>query len=153
MYMFKVIYKLIDLGIDIYYMDTDSIVVNQAIPEELIGNSLGLFKLEQEIKHAYFISPKLYALESVDGKFIIKAKGIGSKLEFAQFETLIKNEAIVKAQERWFKDPANATINIKNIYMHISAINLKRKQVMENNKLAFTKPLIVDQDNIKNKNI
>lgn len=153
MHMFKIIYKLIDLGIDIYYMDTDSIVVNQAIPEELIGNSLGLFKLEQEIKHAYFISPKLYALESVDGKFIIKAKGIGSKLEFAQFETLIKSEAIVKAQERWFKDPANATINIKNIYMHISAINLKRKQVMVNNKLAFTKPLIVDQDNIKNKNI
>jgi hypothetical protein len=33
--------------------------------------------------------------------------------------------------------------------MHISAINLKRKQVMENNKLAFTKPLIVDQDNIE----
>lgn len=93
------------------------------------------------------------ALKTINGELIVKAKGIGSKLEFNQFETLIKNEAIVKAQERWFKDPANANINIKNIDMHISAINLKRKQVMVNNKLAFTKPLIVDQDNIKNKNI
>jgi DNA polymerase type B, organellar and viral len=149
MYMFKVIYKLIDLGIDIYYMDTDSIVVNKAIPEEFIGNKLGLFKLEHEIVHGYFISPKLYALKTTNGELIVKAKGIGSKLEYNQFESLIKNEIIVKAQERWFKDPANANINIKNLDMHISAINLKRIQVMENNKLAFTKPLIVDQDNIK----
>nr|YP_010165709.1 hypothetical protein K8L25_mgp11 [Lactarius trivialis]QRN74281.1 hypothetical protein [Lactarius trivialis] len=32
MYMFKVIYQLLELGIDIYYMDTDSIVVNKALP-------------------------------------------------------------------------------------------------------------------------
>jgi hypothetical protein len=81
-------------------MDTDSIVVNQVIPEELIGNKLGLFKLEQEVEQAYFISPKLYALKTISGKLMVKAKGIGSKLEFKQFETLIKNEAIVQAQER-----------------------------------------------------
>ena len=153
MHMFKIIYKLIDLGIEIFYMDTDSITIKGQMPEELIGNSLGLFKLEQNIRHAYFISPKLYALELIDGKTIVKAKGIGSKLEFDQFETLIKSEAVIQAQERWFKDPGNATINIKNILMHISAINLKREQVMVNNKLAYTKPLIVDQDNIENVNV
>jgi DNA polymerase type B, organellar and viral len=99
MYMFKVIYKLIDLGIVIYYMDTDSIVVNKAIPQELIGNKLGLFKLEHEIEHGYFISPKLYALKTLDGNTIVKAKGIGSKLDYNQFESLINNETIVKAQE------------------------------------------------------
>jgi hypothetical protein len=152
MHMFNIIYKLIDLGIEIYYMDTDSITVNKEIPIDLIGNSLGLFKLEHDIDHAYFISPKLYALNLTNGKTIVKAKGIGSKLEFKQFESLIKNESIVQIQERWFKDPANANINIKNIDMHISAINLKRRQVMVNNNLSFTKPLIVDQDNIKNEN-
>jgi DNA polymerase elongation subunit (family B) len=100
MYMFNVIYKLIDLGIEIYYMDTDSITINGVLPPELVGNNLGQFKLEHVINHAYFISPKLYCLETKDGKIVIKAKGIGSKLEFNQFETLINNQGIVKAQER-----------------------------------------------------
>jgi hypothetical protein len=127
MYMFNIIYRLIDLGIEVFYMDTDSLVVNGNLPEDLVGKTLGLFKLEHEINHGYFIYPKLYALKLTNGKTVVKAKGIGSKLEFTQFETLINNHEIVKAQERWFKDPANANINIKNIIMHISSMNLKRK--------------------------
>lgn len=103
MYMFKIIYTLIELGIEIYYMDTDSITVNKPIPEELIGNKLGLFKLEHEIDHAYFISPKLYALKTSNGKYVVKAKGIGSNLDYNSFESLIENTNIIKAQERWFK--------------------------------------------------
>lgn len=143
MYMFKIIYRLIDLGIEIFYIDTDSMTVNKPIPEDLIGNKLGLFKLEHEIKHGYFISPKLYAIKTFDDKTIVKAKGIGSKLDFNSFETLIKNHFIIKAQERWFKEPENAIINIKNINMNISSINLKRKQIMINNKLNHTLPLII----------
>jgi hypothetical protein len=116
--------------------------------EELIGNELGLFKLEHEIKKGYFISPKLYALKDTNGDLVIKAKGIGSKLDFTQFETLIKNESIIKDQERWFKDPANANINIKNIVMHISSMNLKRKQIIENGRLSHTTPLHIDNDKI-----
>jgi hypothetical protein len=100
MYMFKIIYRLIELGIEIYYMDTDSMTVNNPIPDDLIGNNLGLFKLEHEIDQAYFISPKLYALKTSNGKYIVKAKGIGSKLDYNSFETLIKNKNIIKAQER-----------------------------------------------------
>jgi len=152
MYMFKVIYRLLDLGIEVYYMDTDSIVVNKRIPEELIGNKLGLFKLEHEISHAYFISPKLYALKTTDSKIIVKAKGIGNKIEFNQFETLIKNQGIIKAQERWFKDPANANISIKNIDMHTSSLNLKRRQFMDNNRLSYTSPIYIkNQIILKNK--
>jgi hypothetical protein len=148
MYMFNIIYKLIDLGIVIYYMDTDSIVVNAPIPSDLVGNGLGLFKLEYDVAQGYFISPKLYALKTTDGELVIKAKGIGSKLDFTQFETLIKNESIIKDQERWFKDPANANINIKNIVMHISSMNLKRKQIIENGRLSHTTPLHIDNDKI-----
>jgi DNA polymerase type B, organellar and viral len=152
MYMFKVIYRLLELGIEVYYMDTDSIVVNKRIPEELIGNKLGLFKLEHEIEHGYFISPKLYSLKLTNGETIVKAKGIGNKLEFNQFETLIKNQGIIKAQERWFKDPANANISIKNIDMHISSLNLKRRQFMDNNRLSYTSPLYIkNQIILKNK--
>jgi len=146
MYMFNIIYELIELGIEIYYMDTDSIVVNSIIPEGLIGNTLGLFKLEQDVAKGYFISPKLYALKTTDGKLIVKAKGIGNKLDFNQFETLIKNESIVKDQERWFKDPANASI--KNIEMHISSMNLKRTQILNNGRLSHTIPINIDNDSI-----
>jgi hypothetical protein len=98
--MFNIIYQLIDLGIEIYYMDTDSMAIKGNLPSDLIGNNLGQFKLEHEIKHAYFISPKLYALKTSKDEIIIKAKGIGNKLDFSQFETLINNSSIVKAQER-----------------------------------------------------
>lgn len=154
MYMFNVIYKLIDLGIENFYMDTDSIAINGKLPQELVGNKLGQFKLEHEIKHAYFISPKLYAFETIKGEFIIKAKGIGNKLDYSQFETLINNQAIVKAQERWFKDPVNASINLKNINLHISSLNLKRKQILENGRLSHTIPLTMDNEIIlNNKNL
>ena len=82
MHMFKVIYRLVELGIEIFYMDTDSIVTNAPLPADLIGNELRLFKLEQDVAKGYFISPKLYALQTTNGNFIVKAKGIGSKLEF-----------------------------------------------------------------------
>lgn len=146
MYMFKIIYKLLDLGIEIFYMDTDSLIIKGVLPNEFIGNQLGLFKLEHEIKHAYFISPKLYAFKTKNAELIVKAKGIGSKLDYNSFETLINNHNIIKAQERWFKDPANAAINIKNIDMNISSINLKRKQIMINNRLSHTLPLIINNN-------
>jgi hypothetical protein len=44
--MFKIIYRLIELGIEIYYIDTDSMIVNKPIPDDLIVDKLGLFKLE-----------------------------------------------------------------------------------------------------------
>jgi hypothetical protein len=98
--MFKIIYRLIELGIEIYYIDTDSMIVNKPIPDDLIVDKLGLFKLEHEIDQAYFISPKLDALKTSNGKYIVKAKGIGSNLDYNSFETLIKNKNIIKAQER-----------------------------------------------------
>ncbi len=64
------------------------------------GKNLGLFKLEHEIDHAYFISPKLYALKTITGKTIVKAKGTESRLDFNSFENLIENQAIIQAQER-----------------------------------------------------
>jgi hypothetical protein len=32
--------------------------------------------------------------------------------------------------------------------MHISSVNLKRRQIMENGKLFCTKPLFIDNDEI-----
>lgn len=70
-------------------------------------------------------------------------------MKYPQFETLIKNKAIIQAQERWFKDPSEANINIKNINMHISSLNLKRKQILVNERLSYTKPLKLENGIIK----
>lgn len=61
-YMNKIkIYILSSAG-KIYCMDTDSIVTDIALPEYLVGDKLGQFKLEHKIKKGYFISSKTYCL-------------------------------------------------------------------------------------------
>jgi DNA polymerase elongation subunit (family B) len=112
MFMFETIYKMIDQGATIYYMDTDSIVIDKPIPEELIGNDIGQFKLEHKIKEGYFIAPKLYAFKTLDNEEIVKAKTIGSNLKFNDFKVLIKNITVTKSQERWYKNILGS-INIK----------------------------------------
>jgi hypothetical protein len=148
MYMFSIIYKLIDLGIKIYYMDTDSIVTDRPIPSHLIGNELGLFKLEHIIKHGYFIAPKLYALITSDNKTIIKAKGIGNNLTINDFENLITNKSLIKAQDRWFKDVSNANIDIKNMNISVNPTSFKRKTIIENNRLRYTIPFTINNNSI-----
>ena len=62
---------------DCYYTDTDSIVLGQPLPEEMISSSvLGLFKLEDRVKEGYFLAPKSYALITEDGANVIKHKGL-----------------------------------------------------------------------------
>ena len=34
--------------------------------------------------------------------------------------------------------------------MHISSMNLKRKQILENGRLSYTTPIIVEKDKILN---
>jgi hypothetical protein len=57
MHLFKTIYKLLDLNINILYMDTDSIVTDKEKPKSLVGKDTGLFKLEHQKSKGYFISP------------------------------------------------------------------------------------------------
>ena len=53
-------YKLdaMSLGLEVYYSDTDSLVVNGPLPPKYIDDTeLGLLKLEHEIEEAYFVAP------------------------------------------------------------------------------------------------
>src|SRR5688500_18398138 len=54
-------YKLdaMSLGLEVYYSDTDSLVVNGPLPPKYIDDTeLGLLKLEHEIEEAYFVAPR-----------------------------------------------------------------------------------------------
>jgi len=54
-----------DLGLDLYYSDTDSLVVNGALPEQYIDSAtLGQLKLEHVLEEGYFVAPKVYWLKT-----------------------------------------------------------------------------------------
>ena len=61
---------------DLYYTDTDSIITNNPLPSDLVGNQLGQFKLEYEINEAVFLAPKVYGFTTTSGQEIIKIKGV-----------------------------------------------------------------------------
>ena len=60
---------------NLYYSDTDNVVIDKALPSYMVGNALGQVKLEYIIKKAVFLSPKVYALLTTDKELIIKCKG------------------------------------------------------------------------------
>ena len=57
-----------------YYSDTDSIITDKPISQDKISDKIGDMKLENEILEAYFISPKLYAFKTKNGKEILRQK-------------------------------------------------------------------------------
>ena len=61
----------------VYYCDTDSIVCEQKLNEEVVSEKeYGKWKLEREIEKAIFVLPKLYAEIEKDTKIeILKSKG------------------------------------------------------------------------------
>lgn len=82
-------------GLNIYYSDTDSIVVDGKLPPHLLDNAkLGLLKLEHEIKEGIFAMPKVYYLETTAGKIVTKCKGFPGKLDRSAYLSLIQGRTI-----------------------------------------------------------
>jgi hypothetical protein len=98
-------------GINLYYSDTDSLVVNKPLSNEYIGSSLGQYKLEHTIKRG--CSSKTYLLVLPDNTVIVKAKGvINTSLNEQDFITLL-NENSVKATQSKI-DYEVGTVNISS---------------------------------------
>lgn len=78
----------------IYYSDTDSVVTNLKLADELVDSKeIGKLKLENIVSKAYFISNKLYCLVLDEGTIVIKAKGLNS------------NSLTLKDFERMYNEP------------------------------------------------
>lgn len=144
MFLFETIYKMVDLGATIYYADTDSLVINNELPEELVGLDIGQFKLENKIKEGYFIAPKLYAIETFDNGKIVKAKSIGSNLKYFEFKALLAGKSVTSLQERWYHDKISSSMQAKTTEITINPLILKRNPVIVNGKLYKTTPLNVN---------
>lgn len=61
----------------LYYCDTDSVVLNKPLPDELIHpTEFGLMKLEDNIVESFYVAPKRYAYINDRKETIKKIKGI-----------------------------------------------------------------------------
>lgn len=134
---------------DCYYTDTDSVVLGQPLPEELISSSvLGLFKLEDRISKGYFLAPKSYYYKNEKGNEILKYKGAAkTQISPEWFQSQYadpsrKQQVLVEANFRiqW------STLNIfKKDKLIKIGINLgsKRKPVCHGEVWVDTEPIEV----------
>ena len=132
---------------NLYYSDTDSIYIDKELDSSLVNNSiLGKMKLEAVIDKAIFIAPKVYGYTTIDNKTIIKVKGLSNEsiksIDLNILEELLSfNKKLTFNNEKWYKDIATATINIKDQIYSLRATGNKRKLIFnEDNILINTEP-------------
>lgn len=125
------------LGINFYYTDTDSAFVDGELPQELIGNELGLMKDELKggwIKKAYFLGIKKYGY--LDDKGITHSiiSGIErNTLTWKEIDDIAKGIPITKLfPPRFYKNINNLNIIIKESLQ--TSINLNPRKKLLNNK-------------------
>lgn len=98
----KILYEFLTESTESYYCDTDGFATTDEFP---VGKELGELKLEKEIIHGEFYSPKVYSLTTDDNgkeKRIVHAKGfsLGKQDSEDKRRSAIKRfEAIVNGKE------------------------------------------------------
>jgi hypothetical protein len=114
---------------NLYYSDTDSIVIDQPLPSKLLGNEIGLFKLEYILKDAVFLGPKIYAGITKDGQYICKIKGYknSSSVPFEDMKGLLQKDRILEiTHQKWFRNLELSHISLKNEVYSLAATQNKR---------------------------
>lgn len=115
---------------DLYYSDTDSIIINKELSSDLIGGELGLWKLEHKISKFVALAPKTYGMELTNGKFIGKIKGFNlKKIKFGLkdfYNLLFKNTKLELSQEKFKTSLLTGKISINEISYNLCVTNNKR---------------------------
>lgn len=141
---------------NLYYSDTDSLVLDCELPSDKVGNDLGQFKLEHKVSEGVFslrTSPKVYALRLSDGKEIIKVKGLRqdsqdsqNKVSLDSLKELLHNNKNLSNQtkvdnNKWIRNLDLGQIHTKDNLYSITLNENKRELVMDsNNNIIGTKP-------------
>lgn len=135
-------------------MDTDSIVTNLTLPSELLGDQIGLFKLEHKIKEGYFITAKTYCIKTVDNVTIKKAKGVySSSLNFNDYVDMYLNKQDVLADKNYstiMYDKGSVNIDTRKTMLHHDAYTKREKVYNSKGKWIDTKPLVYSVDSNNN---
>ena len=140
----------------LYYSDTDSIVIDKPLPNDLVGDKLGQLKLEYTIKKAVFLAPKVYGLVTSDNKEVIKIKGItsdvASSFKFNVLSCLLYEDSTrVVTQQKWFKSFVDGSITISDMIYTLRVTSNKRRAVFIKGVFEKTQPYNYDDISSNNK--
>lgn len=129
----------VNKGINVFYMDTDNLVIDKPLSSELIGPAIQQFKLEcdPEIEKALFINTKSYGLKWKD-KEVVKFKG--TNLDTVNFSHL---ELLYNENPGWIR---NEKFRSERKFKGIKFVekNLKREKIYENGIWVDTKPIKIN---------
>jgi hypothetical protein len=95
---------------NLLYSDTDSIAIDQPLPDNMIGKDLGKMKLEYIFNKAVYLGPKVYGGITTEGTEIIKVKGYKNK------DQLFEDQLNVKTLESLLYLDKNNEIDKKELY-------------------------------------
>jgi hypothetical protein len=143
-------YKLdaLNAGLELYYSDTDSLVLNGPLSSHLVDPAeMGMLKLEHEIAEGYFVAPKIYWFQTPDGNIVSKCKGYPGNLTRAQVESLYHGENLNLTVSRWARSLTQQTVEIKvdQPYQIQPIFNKRDKVYDEKGVWVNTRPLILAQ--------
>lgn len=118
-------------GNPLIYSDTDSAVLPLPLPDEFIGDSIGLMSLVNNIKEGFFIGAKLYCYVNVKNEAVIASAGIDPKLlKLDEFKKLYNGEDISKVVERFLVRPSEGRVDID--YKHkFTIMGVKRDSIIQ----------------------
>nr|ABR20837.1 DNA polymerase [Fusarium proliferatum] len=147
-YMADTMQMILNKGGRIYYTDTDSIVTNIKLPDNMIdSNELGKFKLEHEVVEAYFISDKTYLIKNIEGKVIKKAKSVKEDSldikDYIRFYNMEVYESAIKTTAK--RDYTRGSVNIdsKKVTLNIDKYT-KRERIFINKSWVNSKPIWIN---------
>lgn len=149
-HMAKIKLEILNRGGTIYYTDTDSIVTNIKLPDNLVDpKELGKLKLEHIIKEGYFISDKTYTFKNDKGEIIKRAKSINSSsLSYEDYKKMYNMEIIENAtRTSSHRDYREGSVIITDDKIKLNpASYTKRERIFENGEWVGTKPITISLD-------
>ena len=135
------------------YTDTDSLFMENPLPDELVGPNLGQFKLEHVCKAYWAINPKVYLLLTKDDNIIHKTAGFNFKLSVKECEALLNYNSLPLRflSEKWKFKLAAGTLNITTINQLLYPQHSKRIPVYNSKGVWYdTKPFKLVNGSIVN---
>jgi DNA polymerase type B, organellar and viral len=134
---------------NLYYSDTDSAVIDQPLPDFMVGKDLGQLKLEHTIERAVFLAPKVYGFINSESEEIIKVKGVVKELlsdiHIQDLEQLLYKDSTKEfTQSKWFKKVIEGEITVEDVAYTLKVTSNKRAPMYVNNVFENTKPFYYD---------
>ena len=137
---------LIDNGYTIFYCDTDCVVVNKPLPDDMVSSTeLGKLKLEHTISRAVFLAPKVYSFITDTGEEIVKVKGLSKdvlkNVHFKDIESLLAKDSSKEfVQSKWYKSIFDGIISISDIAYQLKVTCNKRSPIYIDGIFSDTRP-------------